>query len=176
MVAPDAKARSSAVIVNFNARPHLVECVRSLRADGVDQIVVVDNASSDGSEAALAESDPDSRFLPTGSNLGFGTAANVGVANTASAYVLVLNPDTILQPGTTKALAAALDRDPRMAVGRTAGRQPRRQPVPVGPPLPEDDRRRRPRLPGHGVAGQPLHRAATACSTGTTPGPVPSTG
>jgi N-acetylglucosaminyl-diphospho-decaprenol L-rhamnosyltransferase len=117
VVAPDpAGPGVSAVIVNFNARPHLVECVRSLRADGVDQIVVVDNASSDGSEAALAESDPDSRFLPTGSNLGFGTAANVGVANTASAYVLVLNPDTILQPGTTKALTAALDRDPRMAV------------------------------------------------------------
>ncbi|MEA2825976.1 MAG: N-acetylglucosaminyl-diphospho-decaprenol L-rhamnosyltransferase [Actinomycetota bacterium] len=105
-----------AVIVNYNARSHLVECVRSLRADGVDDVVVVDNASSDGSEVALAESDPGSRFLPTGSNLGFGTAANMGVAKTASAYVLVLNPDTIVQPGTARALAAALDRDPRMAV------------------------------------------------------------
>ncbi len=105
-----------AVIVNYNARDHLVECVRSLRADGVGDVVVVDNASSDGSEAALAAADGDSRFLPTGANLGFGTAANVGVANTTAPYVLVLNPDTIVHPGTTKALTAALDRDPRLAV------------------------------------------------------------
>jgi len=105
-----------AVIVNFNARDHLVECVRSLRADGVEDVVVVDNASSDGSEAVLAAADPATRFLPTGSNLGFGTAANVGVANVGGAYVLILNPDTIVQPGTTKALAAALDLDPRLAV------------------------------------------------------------
>jgi N-acetylglucosaminyl-diphospho-decaprenol L-rhamnosyltransferase len=104
-----------AVIVNYNARDHLVECVRSLRADGVSEIVVVDNASADGSETALAASDPDARFLPTGSNLGFGTAANMGVAQIGAAYALVLNPDTIVEPGTTKALAAALDRDPRVA-------------------------------------------------------------
>ncbi len=105
----------AAVIVNFNARDHVIECVRSLRADGVGDVVVVDNASSDGSADALAASDPDTRFLPTGSNLGFGTAANVGVANTGSAFVLILNPDTIVEPGTTKALAAALDNDHRLA-------------------------------------------------------------
>jgi N-acetylglucosaminyl-diphospho-decaprenol L-rhamnosyltransferase len=113
---PQPEDGIAAVIVNFNARDHLVECVRSLRADGVDDVVVVDNASSDGSEEALAASDPDCRFVPTGSNLGFGTAANLGVATTTTGYVLVLNPDTIVEPGTTKALAAALDADPRMAV------------------------------------------------------------
>ncbi len=116
MAAPDlAGPAVSAVIVNFNACEHLVGCVRSLRADGVGDVVVVDNNSSDGSQDALAASDPDARFLPTGANLGFGTAANVGVAGTASAYVLILNPDTIVEPGTTRALAAALDRDPRLA-------------------------------------------------------------
>ncbi|HEX7275758.1 MAG TPA: glycosyltransferase family 2 protein, partial [Acidimicrobiales bacterium] len=90
--------------------------VRSLRADGVDDVVVVDNASSDGTEEALAAADPDARFLPTGSNLGFGTAANVGVANAGGPYVLILNPDTIVEPGTARALAAALDEDPRLAV------------------------------------------------------------
>ncbi|MEA2686646.1 MAG: N-acetylglucosaminyl-diphospho-decaprenol L-rhamnosyltransferase, partial [Actinomycetota bacterium] len=106
----------AAVIVNFNARDHLVECIRSLQADGVDDVVVVDNASSDGSEEALAGAGTDVRFLPTGSNLGFGTAANIGVAKTGADYVLILNPDTIVEPGTVKALAAALDEDPRLAV------------------------------------------------------------
>jgi len=113
---PAEVAEVAAVIVNFNARAHLVECVRSLRADGVDIVVVVDNASSDGSEDALAASDPDARFLPTGSNLGFGRAANLGVAATDAGHVLILNPDTIVEPGTVKALAAALDADPRLAV------------------------------------------------------------
>ncbi len=117
MVAPDsARPGVSAVIVNFNARAHLVECVRSLRADGVDEVVVVDNASTDGSEEVLAAADPDCRFLPTGSNLGFGTAANVGVANTGADYVLILNPDTIVGQGTSEALASALDQDPLLAV------------------------------------------------------------
>jgi len=106
----------AAVIVNFNARDHLAECVRSVRADGIDDVVVVDNASSDGSEERVAASGVDCRFLPTGSNLGFGRAANVGVADTDAGYVLILNPDTIVAPGTVKALAAALDHDPRMAV------------------------------------------------------------
>lgn len=111
-----ATADVSAVVVNYNARHHLVECVRSLRADGIGEVVVVDNASSDGSAEALAAADPECRFLPTGSNLGFGTAANVGVANTAGGYVLILNPDTVVQPGTTAALAAALDSDAALAV------------------------------------------------------------
>ncbi len=116
MTTRDLRPDVAAVIVNFNARDHLVECVRSLRAEGIDDVVVVDNASSDGSEGALAAADPDCRFLPTGSNLGFGTAANVGVANTGAAYVLILNPDTIVQPGTIEALATALDDDPALAV------------------------------------------------------------
>ena len=106
----------AAVVVNYNARDHLLRCVQSLRADGVAQVVVVDNDSHDGSEQALATSDPDARWLPTGANLGYGGAANRGVAATDTPYVLVLNPDVLVEPGTVKALSAALDRNPRLAV------------------------------------------------------------
>ncbi|MFN2505165.1 MAG: glycosyltransferase family 2 protein [Acidimicrobiales bacterium] len=106
----------AAVVVNYNARDHLVRCVQSLRADGVTEIVVVDNASSDGSEAALADSDAEARWLPTGANLGYGKAANRGVGVTSAPYVMVLNPDVLVEPGTVKALVAALERDPALAV------------------------------------------------------------
>ena len=104
--------RLSAVVVNYNARRHLLECVRSLRAEGVDEIVVVDNDSSDGSLAAVAALDPEVACVPTGGNLGFGAAANRGLAVARGEYAAVLNPDVVVESGTMKALAAALDDDP----------------------------------------------------------------
>jgi N-acetylglucosaminyl-diphospho-decaprenol L-rhamnosyltransferase len=106
--------RLSAVVVNYNARRHLLECIRSLRADGVDEIVVVDNASSDGSLAAVAAADPEVECVPTGGNLGFGAAANRGLAVVRSEYAAVLNPDVVVESGTMKALAGALDDEPRL--------------------------------------------------------------
>lgn len=105
----------SAVVVNFNAREHVVACVRSLRADGVDDVVVVDNASTDGSREALAAADPDARFLATGRNLGFGAAANRGVVAASHAYVAIANPDVVVEPGTVAALAGVLDAEPAVA-------------------------------------------------------------
>jgi N-acetylglucosaminyl-diphospho-decaprenol L-rhamnosyltransferase len=106
----------SAVVVSFNSAGYLPDCVRSLRSEGVADVVVVDNASSDGSVEAVRRADPETRIVETGANLGFGSAANRGVATTASPYVLILNPDTVVEPGTVKALSAALDRDPGLAV------------------------------------------------------------
>src|SRR5205085_9894690 len=80
------RPRVSAVVVNYNAREHLLECVRSLRADGVDEVIVVDNASEDGSLAAVAVLDPDVVCIPTGGNLGFGSAANRGLAVSRGEY------------------------------------------------------------------------------------------
>ena len=103
--------RLSAVIVNYNARDHLLECIRSQRDDGVEDIVLVDNASRDGSLQAVAAADGGVVCLPTGGNLGFGAAANRGLAAARGQYLAVLNPDVVVEPGTTKALADALDRD-----------------------------------------------------------------
>jgi len=77
---------------------------------------VVDNASSDGSAEATRAAEPGVTVLRTGANLGFGTAANRGVEATDSDYVLIMNPDTVVEPGTVKALSEALDRDPGLAV------------------------------------------------------------
>jgi N-acetylglucosaminyl-diphospho-decaprenol L-rhamnosyltransferase len=105
-------ARVSAVVPNYNAKAYLLECVRSLRADGVGEIIVVDNASADGSLEAVAALDPDVKCVPTGGNLGFGAAANRGLAVARGEYVAVLNADVVVESGTTKALVDALDRDP----------------------------------------------------------------
>lgn len=106
----------SAVVVNFNARDYLLECVRSLRAEGIDDIVVVDNDSTDGSRWALEAADPDVRLVDTGENLGYGRAANRGAALATGRHLLVCNSDVVVEPGAVKALAAVLDGDPRVGI------------------------------------------------------------
>jgi N-acetylglucosaminyl-diphospho-decaprenol L-rhamnosyltransferase len=113
---PASSPEVSAVIISFNSAGYLPDCVRSLRSEGVADVVVVDNASSDGSVGAMRGADPEVRIIETGANLGFGSAANRGVATTLSPYVLILNPDTVVEPGTVKALSEALDRDAGLAV------------------------------------------------------------
>ena len=109
-------ATVSAVVVNYKAPDHLVQCIRSLRAEGVGDVVVVDNHSGDGSLEALAADDPGARFLDTGANLGYGTAANRGAALALGDLLLVCNSDVVLQSGAVKALAAVLDADRRVAI------------------------------------------------------------
>ena len=104
-----------AVVVNYNTRDHLLRCVASLRAEGVGEIVVVDNDSVDGSGAALAAVD-DALFVNTGANLGFGRAANLGVASTTGPLLLVMNPDAVVHPGAVAAMVAALRTDDNLAL------------------------------------------------------------
>lgn len=106
----------SAVVVSYNASDHLVACVRSLRAGGVADIVVVDNASRDGSLDAVVVADPEVRTIQTGANLGFGRAANRGAAVTTTPLVLVCNPDTVLEPGCVDALVKRMDEDPQLGI------------------------------------------------------------
>ena len=111
-----AGERVVAVVVNYNAREHLLECVRSLRAEGVDDVIVADNDSADGSTEALRAADPAARLVPTGANLGYGSAANRGVAASGGDLVLVCNSDVVFEPGSVKSLVAALAADPAAAI------------------------------------------------------------
>jgi N-acetylglucosaminyl-diphospho-decaprenol L-rhamnosyltransferase len=104
----------SAVVVSYNVRELLLQCIDSLRHDGVEHIVVVDNASTDGSAEAARSAGVDVLALDT--NLGFGSGANRGVARTATPYVIICNPDLEVEPGTNKALVEVLDGDDRVAV------------------------------------------------------------
>ncbi|MGJ8561825.1 MAG: glycosyltransferase family 2 protein [Litorimonas sp.] len=89
------------VIVNWNSGEQLRACIDSIRQYGsshVGRIVVVDNGSADGSTDFLAGAG-DVDLVLTGENLGFGRACNLGAARGDSAFVLFLNPDACLMPG-----------------------------------------------------------------------------
>lgn len=118
MTPTEAGARVSAVVVNYNARDHLLRCIESLRAEGIEDLVVADNASVDGSEAAVRAADPGVVYVQTGGNLGYGTGCNRGAARTDAArpYLLCINPDALLEPGSLKAMVAVLDGRPDVGV------------------------------------------------------------
>ncbi|MEX2659775.1 MAG: glycosyltransferase family 2 protein [Acidimicrobiales bacterium] len=106
----------AAVIVSFNVADLLVRCVESLRVDGIERIVVVDNASADGSVAAIRAADPDVHVIPLDENVGFGAGVNRGAAEVAEPFLLVLNPDVEVEPGSTKVLLDALVGDAGLAL------------------------------------------------------------
>lgn len=109
----------SIVIVSFNARADLERCLESLAASPPrhpHDIVVVDNASSDGVPAAVTARWPAVRLIARAANGGFSTANNDGIRATRGAFILLLNSDTIVPPGAIDALAARLAGDDTSAV------------------------------------------------------------
>jgi len=107
------------VIPSWNTAAHLPACLESLADQGSGlETMVVDNGSEDGSLAYLErEGVP---HVALRENVGFAAAVNLGVARTAAPAVLVLNADTVLEPGCVKALWSALAADPELG-----GVQPR---------------------------------------------------
>lgn len=110
------KEAVAGVVVNYNAKEHLLSCVGSLLAEGVAPVVVADNGSTDGSEMALLERYPEAKWVPTGANLGYGTAANIGAAVVDSRYLLICNPDVVMGQGSVTRLRTFLEGRPDVAL------------------------------------------------------------
>jgi GT2 family glycosyltransferase len=114
--------RLTIVIVSYNACTDLATCLSSLTTHppAIDHdIVVVDNASSDGSVAA-ARGFAGVTVIPLERNAGFAAANNVGIRASAGDLILLLNSDTSVPPGAIDALVARL-----RAVGEAAAAGPR---------------------------------------------------
>lgn len=92
----------SVIIVNYNSRDYLRSCLESIFSDEsfpLEQVVVVDNASSDGSVAMVERDFPAVILVKNNENVGFSKANNQGLSVVSSTHVLLLNPDTYLSIG-----------------------------------------------------------------------------
>lgn len=99
--AGNLKPKLDVVVVNWNAGKALRQCLESLAAaaqDGFDlnQVVVVDNGSSDGSASQLRGIALPLTIIENGENRGFAAACNQGARNSQADYLLFLNPDTVV--------------------------------------------------------------------------------
>lgn len=103
----DAPRDVSVVIVNYNTGPLLQHSVRAVLAQGaVKECIVVDNASHDDSIAGLRTGENDNRLSIRllDDNLGFAAGCNAGIADASGDFVLILNPDCLLEPETVARL------------------------------------------------------------------------
>ena len=110
---PAGRRAVAAVIVNYRSTDHALACAASLKADGVDEIVIVDSGSGDDSVARLT---PSSTVVALAHNVGYGAAANAGVGRTSAPFVIVANADLVVAPGTVAALTGMLADDDRLAL------------------------------------------------------------
>ena len=111
----------SVVVVNYNAGPLLVECVGAA-LDQAQEVIVLDNASSDGSIERLENHFAQHarlKLVRLKENVGFASGCNLGMAYAHSAYLLFLNPDCLLSPGSLSLMLSALQSD--SAVGMVGG-------------------------------------------------------
>ncbi len=102
----------SIVIVSYNVKHYLAQCLRSVQAatEGMEaEIIVVDNASIDGSREYITRHFPMVRWIQNKENAGFSKANNQGIKVSSGEYILILNPDTLLSADTLKGCIKFMD-------------------------------------------------------------------
>lgn len=105
----------SIIIVNWKSADYLKHCLKSIRASLKDisyEVLVLDNASYDGSAELIDHHFPWAYFIQLSENIGFGAANNRGAALARGGILLFLNPDTEVLPGSIERMKAILDRVP----------------------------------------------------------------
>jgi len=113
----------SIIIVNYNTKEILLNCLQSIHrwpSQLACEIIVVDNASTDGSAAAVENGFPEIRLLRNAINCGFAKANNQGIGKAVGKYLLLLNPDTLFVEDAVTPLFNFMERHPEagMAGGK----------------------------------------------------------
>jgi GT2 family glycosyltransferase len=133
VVATSARYDASIVIVSFNTREVLGECLHSVLREIADlavEIFIVDNDSSDGSSEMIEHDFPQVSLIRAGANLGFGAANNLALLQARGRYFILLNSDAFFQPGALATAIRHMDEHPEcgLAGARLIGRDGELQP------------------------------------------------
>jgi hypothetical protein len=107
----------SIVIVNYNSGASLVDCIKSLLSSEYSnkELIVVDNASDDGSVQRVEALDLQVKILRNPVNFGFSRGGNAGIVRAKGEFVVIMNPDTIVDPAWLSGLVDAAERYPHAA-------------------------------------------------------------
>lgn len=110
----------SIVVVSFNTRDVLRECLLSVYREVGSlhaQVIVVDNASTDGSPEMIELEFPEVQLIRSEINLGFGPANNLGIKLASGRYVVLLNSDAFLTDGSLRCSVTHMNNNPRAGLG-----------------------------------------------------------
>ncbi len=107
----------SVIIVNYNVKYYLEQCLKSVFASEMEpselEVIVMDNASEDGSEEYIKSRFPQVKYIYNRDNLGFSRANNRGIEMSSSKYVLLLNPDTVIGESVLANACRFMDEHPK---------------------------------------------------------------
>ena len=108
----------SIIIVNWNTKEHLHHCLNSLTNanDYTQEIIVVDNCSSDGSPEVIEKEYHQVRLIKNEANLGFAKANNIGIATSRGKYVALVNSDVIVLDDCIERLIEFMDKNPSVGM------------------------------------------------------------
>lgn len=112
----------SIIIISYNTAALLRDCLSSIHAQRStrDEVIVIDNASADGSAEMVRRRFPDTVLVASDCNLGFSRANNQAISRTKRDLVWLLNPDTRLEPGALDAAVAFMNEHPAIGMAGTA--------------------------------------------------------
>lgn len=115
----DPQVDLSIIIVNYNVKDFLSQCLNSILASKTNfnyEIIIVDNNSTDGSVDFIQKNFPSVKLIPLDRNTGFGFANNKGFEFAQGKYILILNPDTVLQEDTLKVMFEYMEANPEVGI------------------------------------------------------------
>jgi len=113
------KPKLSIIIVSWNCLGYLTKCLNSILSSSISfplEIIIIDNASSDGTVEVIKSAYPLIKLIANQSNLGFPRACNQGLKASAGSFLLLLNPDTELHPETLEKSINFLERHPEIGL------------------------------------------------------------
>jgi len=112
------KSKVSVIVINWNGKHHLERCLSSVLQQTYPnfEVVLVDNASTDGSVEFVRERFPGVRIIRNEENLGFAAGDNVAIRTTRGDYVATLNNDTQVDPRWLEELVSAAEADPKVGM------------------------------------------------------------
>lgn len=109
----------SIVILDYKSKGLVRQCVKTIKlfAPRCDfEIIVVDNASEQGTAAMVRREFPEVTMIESPRNLGYAAGNNLGLARAKGRYVLILNPDITVRPGAIEAMIAYMERHPDIGI------------------------------------------------------------
>lgn len=112
----------SIIVVSWNAARHLKACLESVRGETLlctglkTEVIVIDNASSDGSAEIVAGEFPEVKLVRNDRNLGFARANNIGIRQSGGKYLYLINSDVILRPGCLENIYRYMEAYPEIGI------------------------------------------------------------
>src|SRR4051812_25708883 len=110
---------TSVIIVSWNAKAFLLKCLQSVLSQGpagAIEVIVVDNASSDGSPEAVKAQFPTVHLICNTGNYGFAKANNIGIAASTGEYLFLINSDVVVSPGCFDRITRHMDSQPQIGM------------------------------------------------------------